>query len=209
MYQIRFFTEEVRRYIHPFIAAAVESRGLIDDKGFQKDYERRIEELKTESQKSLREIERDAKEFISNAKRDAEKHLEEASRTLIGAKETASGISVRDAQEQFKRAQQALNKKVRLWAWMSGGCAAVFSAIGVYFYFAAPDASKDLDWSILYNTAIRITILTAIGTATAFCLKIFRAHLHMREKNHHRQRVANSIRGFADRPTPRNRRIGS
>ena len=51
-------------------------------------------------------------------------------------------------------------------------------------------------WQLIYYGAIKISVLTVIATTTAFCLKILRAHLHMSEKNRHRQRVANSMEAF-------------
>ena len=101
-----------------------------------------------------------------------------------------------EAQKQFREAQPLFDKKVKRWGGLSILCSVAF--LGIVFYFAAADAPEKLDWTIVYYTAIRITILTAIGTATAFCLKIFRAHLHMSEKNRHRQRVANSIGAFVE-----------
>ena len=49
---------------------------------------------------------------------------------------------------------------------------------------------------VIYSSAIKVTILAAIGTITAFCMKMFRSHMHMSEKNRHRRRVANSIGAF-------------
>ncbi len=51
---------------------------------------------------------------------------------------------------------------------------------------------------IIYFTALRITILAAIGGVAAFCLKILRANMHMRAHNLHRQRLANSMAAFVE-----------
>ena len=52
--------------------------------------------------------------------------------------------------------------------------------------------------SILYFSAVRITIIGALGGIVAFCLRMLRAHMHMAQHNQHRQRVANSIAAFVE-----------
>lgn len=49
---------------------------------------------------------------------------------------------------------------------------------------------------VLHHSALRIAILAAIGSAAGFSLKMLRAYMHMRERNLHRQRIANSIEAF-------------
>ena len=48
----------------------------------------------------------------------------------------------------------------------------------------------------VYQTALRIVILSAVGAFTTYSLRMLRAHIHMSHLNKHRQRVANSIEAF-------------
>lgn len=51
-------------------------------------------------------------------------------------------------------------------------------------------------WLGLYYTALRIAILSAVAAGAGLCLKVLRAYMNMRERNLHRQRLANSIEAF-------------
>ena len=70
LWRVRSYIEETRRYMHPFVASAVISHGILDDKGLRQEYERRLESIKTESTEFLKEIEKDAKQIIRNASRN-------------------------------------------------------------------------------------------------------------------------------------------
>jgi hypothetical protein len=48
----------------------------------------------------------------------------------------------------------------------------------------------------IYQTVIRVTLLTAIGAIATFCFKVLRAQMHLREQNLHRARVANTMDAF-------------
>ncbi len=187
--------EELKRYWPPVVTAAVEARRFLEDEGVRQEYEQTIESIKKESESALQQVQG-----------EAQKTIEEA-RVLAGqiekrARLTAARISVKEAQEQFQQAQAALDKQVRIWAGLGAVCIAGF--IGVAIFFITVDLPDG--WQVIYHSAIRVSILTAIGTTAAFCLKILRAQLHMREKNRHRQRVANSTEAFvASAVTPEQR----
>ena len=50
---MRSHIEELSQFSPPFVTAAIMSRGFLDDEGVRKEYERTIQELKTEAKKSL------------------------------------------------------------------------------------------------------------------------------------------------------------
>ena len=165
----------------PFLTVAVEKRGFFDDESIRQQHERMTEDLR----KELEELIAEAKEQATQIRKDAH--------------ETATGVSVKDAQKQFEEAQTEFDKKVKVWAWLSGSGIFLFFAVSTYFFFAkVPDQWQ---WHVIYSSAIKISILAAIGTLTAFCLKMFRSHMHMSEKNKHRQRVANCIGAFVGSAT--------
>jgi hypothetical protein len=181
--------ESLLNYWSPFITAAIEKRGFLQDEGIQKEYERTIEEMKTQSANSLKLVQDEANKTIEEARKLAQQ-IEER------ARKTAAHISVEAAQEQFKLAQNDHRKQVILWSWLSGCSITMF--IGIAIYLAQIQLPDEWQWHTIYYTAIRITILTAVGALAAFCLRILRAHMHMSQHNLHRQRIANSMAAFVE-----------
>ena len=179
--------EDLKQYWPPFVTAAIESRGFLEDEGVRQEYERTIESIKKEAASAIQQVKEESDKTIEEARTLAEQ-IENRARF------TAARISVKEAQEQFREAQAALDKRVKIWARL--GIASVLGFISVAIYFATVDLPDQWRWQVIYHSAIRVSILTAIGTAAAFCLKILRAHLHMSEKNRHRQHVANSMEAF-------------
>ena len=183
------YLEELKQYWPPFVTAAVQSRGFLEDEGVRREYERTIESMKEESGKALEQVQSEAQKTIEEARALAEQIESRARRT-------AAKISVEEAQRQFRDAQTALDLRVKIWSVL--GIVSVGCFIYAAFHYAAVELPDGWRWHVIYHSAIRVTILTAIATTAAFCLKVLRAHLHMSEKNRHRQRVANSIGSFVE-----------
>lgn len=173
----------------PFVAAAVESRGFLESDGIKREYEVAVAQMKDTSEKALGEIQAQAEKTISEARTLADTIEQRARRT-------AAKISVTDAQDQFGRAEDDLGKKAKLWYWCSGSSIGVFIALVMILELAGYH-SKDVGETI-YHTAIRVTGLTAVAAMSMFSLKVLRAHLHMREHNLHRKRLANSLGAFVE-----------
>ena len=189
--------EELKLYWPPVVTAAVEARRFLEDEGVRQEYEQTIESIKKESQSALQQVQGEAQKTIEEARVLAEQ-IEKRARL------TAARISVKEAQEQFQQAQAALDKQVKIWAGLGFVCIAGFIAVAIYFI--SVDLPDHWRWQVIYHSAIRVSILTAIGTTAAFCLRVLRAQLHMSEKNRHRQRVANSMEAFvASAVTPEQR----
>lgn len=112
------------------------------------------------------------------------------------ARKTAAHISVEAAQEQFRLAQAELNKQVKMWSVISALSLAAFLLTA--FILSQIHFPPDWTWQMIYHTAIRVTILTAVGAIAAFCLRMLRAHMHMSQHNLHRQRIANSMAAFVE-----------
>lgn len=172
------------------VAAAVLDRGFLEDEGIRKEYEATVSEMKQE-----------ASESIASIKTESNKVLEEA-RNLANeietrARRTAAKISVSEAQNQFKEAQKTLNWQVAIWACLSIAALIFFGAL-IHNFLQMPDFPKDWTWQIAYYSAIHITTLGAAGAFATFCMRIFRAQLHMFQYNLHRQRVTNSIEAFVE-----------
>ena len=182
--------EEMLQWWPPFVTAAVEAKGFLKDEGILKEHDKAIGNLKTQAQAAIASIDEESQKILAEAKKVANEIEQRARRT-------AARVSVDEAQKQFKEAQKHHEGQVKLWAWISGGSGTIFLG-GVFFllWFVEPDSSGG--WQPLYYTALRLALLGVLGAFTAFCLRTFRAHLHMRELNLHRQRVANSIPSFVD-----------
>jgi hypothetical protein len=187
--QIFASLQTLQTYWPPFITAAIEARGFLEDEGIRKEYEKTVSEMRTQAEEALKRVQEESAKTIGEAKKLAQEIEERARRT-------AAHISVEEAQKQFREAQTVLKGEVKLWAWMSGIATAGF--VGVAIYLAKIHLPEGMKWEVIYFAAIRITILTAIGAMATFCLRIFRAHMHMSQQNLHRQRLANSMAAFVE-----------
>ena len=148
-------------------------------------------------------MKKESENTLAMVKEETEKAIDEA-RTLAEeienrARRTASGISVEAVQEQFRLAQEEHDKQVKLWTWLSGGSIGLFLVVAVAFLFGDPPSGETK--AMLYFSAVRVTIIGALGGIVAFCFRMLRAHMHMAEHNRHRQRVANSIAAFVESAT--------
>ena len=187
---IREQLENAREWLPLFAGAAVLERGFLEDEGIRREYERVVEDLKKETAATLSRVKEQADEAVAEAQRLA-KEIESR------ARKSATKMSVEAAQQQFSEATEELQKKVRVWAGLAIGSVAILLSLPVVFmYWPLQDGAN---WSVaLYHTLLRIFILSAAGAAATVCVRLFRAHLHMVEKNRHRVRVANSIESFVN-----------
>lgn len=195
--------EQLKGCFPPFVTAAVESRGFLEDEGVRKEYEKAVESMQEKANQTLNEVEGRAKKVIDEASNLASK-IENR------ARDTAKGISIKDAQEQFSNAQDNFDFQVYLWGGLSLGFILFFLYEAFHFEGQTIDASFNTA-QMVYHTAVRLSILTVIGAVATFCLKILRASLHMREQNLHKQRIANSVSSFvqsAETPEQRDLILG-
>lgn len=183
------YIENLLLYWPPFITAAIEIKGFLEDEGVQKAFSNALEEIKNESTKSINLLQEESEKTISWANERAEQIESRARRT-------ATGISVEDAQEQFRLAQEDIQKRVWIWSGISAIAALLF--IFGAIYFSNLEINNEWKWQVIFYTATRVTILVTIGAFAAYSLKILRAYLHMSQHNLHRQRVANSISAFVE-----------
>ena len=185
----QYYLEELKKCRGPLLWSAIESRGLLDDEGMIREYEKTIASIKEESENALKQVKEESEKTIEEARVLAEQ-IESRARS------TAARISVEEAQDQFQEAQGALDKRVKTWAWLGGISVLMFLVVALCFLLI--DVGDQSGWHVVYYSAIRVSILAALGTVAAFCFKTLRAHMHMSEKNRHRQRVANSIGAFVE-----------
>jgi len=192
-----------------FIASAVEKSGILTSTRTQ------IEEIRKTAAVELDEFKREAEKLISAQKVELEK-------INSRVQKTAQGVSVAQAQEQFESAKNILWGKAKAWGAASGASFLGFVGFGVYLMHHPPTSllgaqlqqtakvMKEIPGPEIrvpvslvvaqttYLTAIRLTLLTALGALTTFCLRMMRSAIHMAEYNDHRRRIANSITSFVE-----------
>ncbi len=187
---IRGQLENAREWLPLFAGAAVLERGFLEDEGIRREYERVVEDLKKETAATLSRVKEQADEAVAEAQKLAEE-------IEARARKSATKMSVEAAQKQFSEATEELQKKVKTWGWRAAVSVGVLLLLPIGFmYWPLPDGDN---WLVaLYHTLLRIFMLSAAGAAVTVCVRLFRAHLHMVEKNRHRVRVANSIESFVN-----------
>lgn len=166
--QVTTTLQQVLPHWTHFVSAAVEARGFLEDEGIRKEYRKTVEEMKSQAEGALRHVREESQKVLDQATKLA-KDIEER------ARRTAAHISVEEAQKQFKEAQAGLDGQVKLWAWLSVGSLAAFLLVA--FALSRVVLPDKWQWHVVYYTAIRVTILTAVGAAA---------------------RVANSMQAFVE-----------
>lgn len=173
----------------PFVTAAVEQMGLLTDEGVKAANQQAIEELNKQSSAIIENLKTQAQSIVSEAQ-------EKASTIEKGARRTAAGVSLEEAQNQFKDAQKPLVIQLIIWSILSVLAIVAFGFLFWEFLKAQP--SPEWEWRVIYYTAIRLAALGALGSLTAYFLKILKSQLHLFQKNLHRRRVANCMEALVE-----------
>ncbi|MGD0652102.1 MAG: hypothetical protein ABSA97_13365 [Verrucomicrobiia bacterium] len=201
--------------IAPFLSVAILRSGVLTSSN-----QAAIQSIVDQAKKDLQAGIDAARETSSKITKEAQ---ELAKSIESKARQAAKRISIEEAQNQFAEASKELRNSVILWTVLSLLSICCFFCFAKYLYdhhpsepqlasiSSKPGEKPDLStsplpterrpdywWVLVYSTVIRLTILTAIGAVTTFCLKILRAHLHMWQLNKHRQRLANSLAVFVE-----------
>ena len=180
--------EESKNWQPTLAGAAVFDRGLLDDEGVKHASDLALEHLKKTTAETLATIQTEAEKAIQGAKNLADE-IEAKARL------TASQISVKEAQRQFKDAADGDKARIKLWGWLTGVSVALL--VGGPLLFTQWELPAGAEWPVaLYHTLLRVLALSAIAGIAAFGFKVLRAHLHLAEKNRHRVRVANCVESF-------------
>lgn len=186
---VKGFMEQLLQHWHFFVSSAVESRGFLKDEGVKRAYEKAVGEMKSESAKAMSLLREEATKALKDAK-------EYADQIEAKARRTAAHISVEEAQNQFDKAQKADLRQAVMWAVLSALSLLGFFGVAISYLFH--EMPKEWTWQVIYHTAIRLSIIGAVGAMATFSLRNLRAYLHMRQQNLHRQRIANSMSAFVE-----------
>lgn len=182
------YLEEANLWKGSVASAAMFERGFLDDEDFRRETRQSLEDIKQESSATIQTIKAEADKSIQEAKKSA-REIEE------GARRTATGVSVKAAQDQFSNASIDDNRQVKIWSILV--VISVSALIGTTLLLTRWKLPESSEWPVaLYHTLLRMIILSSIAGITAFAFRMLRARLHIAERNKHRVRVANSVEGF-------------
>ena len=187
----------IKQHYPNYIAEAIDESGILADMDFNDRIFAVTENLKKITEDALLKIKTESDKIIENANLKAEE-IE----TVV--RKTATNISVEAAQDQFRDAANENKKNINIWGGINISLIAIF--ILSIFFMLVYEPSDPWTWKVIYYSALRIAILGFIGTLLAFSLRILRSHLHMREHNLHRKRIANSMAAFAESATSKEQR---
>lgn len=182
--------EELKQYWPPLVAAAIASRGFLEDQGLQEQFQRSLAALRAEASFAVDEVRQQTEALLADARQLAQEIEKKARRT-------ATKISVEEAQKQFGEASIDLGRAVKYWGLVSVVSLGAFVGVGLTLLFHELPSELTLPQGI-YQTAVRIALLTAVGALSTFSLKVLRAQMHMRQHNIHRRRLANSMGAFVE-----------
>ncbi|MCB4812430.1 hypothetical protein LG204_14020 [Methylovorus menthalis] len=189
-----------------FVSSAIEKSELLENKDVNRTLEILRSEISRNTEDSLKRIEEESHRAINNAKELAHEIEIQARHIENNARNTAKGISVQVAQDQFEKLQGPLKLQLKIWGSLSAICLiSIFVLIYIYLNENLPD---EWSWKIAYKSAIHITSLATFGSIAAYCLGLFRSHMHMLQHNKHRCTLANSMVTLVDAAsTPEQRDI--
>lgn len=197
--------ERIRSLWPEFAIAEMESNGLLSIESITDKLTQLNEKITSQEEQISQKSETFSKHVdsaMNNFQKTASRLIKEAqekAQIIEGkARLTAHGTSLSDAQKQFSEAEGVYKEQVKHWTWASIVFFVLLVGTTTAFFFLKIDPDF---YSIIYSAAIRVTILAALGAGTAFCLRMLRAHMHLRQRNLHRKRLANSLGAFVESET--------
>ena len=181
---------DLREYWPSYAIAAIQDSGLLENINVNDKLDSLITELNERTNEALAKIDNQSTIIIDEARKKAN----EIESTV---RKSATGVSVIEAQNQFKDAARHNVKQIKIWGGISIGFIILFVAC-IYYFLVCIDIPNEWNWSFTYSSIIRIVILALLSTIIAFCLKMLKANLHMHQHNLHRKRIANSMASFVE-----------
>lgn len=145
--------------------------------------------LKDTSDKIIADLKLQSEDIIANARK-------QASEIQNTARDTAVGVSLISAQEQFEDLLSQFRRGMAIFGTLAGFGFVIFT--GYVVILINREISINSMPAAVYSAAVRVTFLAAIAAWVSFSLKIFRANIHMYYHTLHRQQLTNSIQTFVD-----------
>ena len=183
--------DSMLRYEPPFVTAAILSEGLLNQTA---DISSRIDEAKSDLKQHSDDLIERTEQKYREILRDAE---ETSTRIETRARETATGVSVKDAQDQFEKARDDSIVQIVIWGVLSVLAIVAFLSLLAYLLSLEFKESISLTQAIYIGT-LRVAALGLIASLGAYALNILRSQLHQFQHNLHRRRLANCIGSFVE-----------
>lgn len=171
-----YYQDMIDNYWTPFLSLYMESIGDTSNENIREYGTKIINDTRRELGLILEDVKSEANQIKSSAQ------------------DTAAGISVDEAQRQFREARIPIKKSIVLWSILSS--VFLLGFLVYVFSFSPGKGAGEFTWDLIYGWAIKISIMIVVGTVVAFCVRMLRAYIYIREKNEHRLRVANCIGSF-------------
>ena len=115
----------------------------------KQEYVRAVGEMEAKAKSTLNEVQTKADKIIEQTKEFAQTIEKKA-------RQTATQISVKDAQKQFEDAEEYFDKKVKNWNLLSGISIALFILLAITFEISAP--GKNETSFVIYLTWMYMSI---------------------------------------------------
>ena len=163
------------------------------------DLKEKVNELNSGNKADLEELVQD---HLGKVQESVSKELDELRRStkvesesiLAAARDSAEGVSVSVAQDQFSDAVGRFDSRVRFWSY--GSALSIAILIGSIYWLAntIPDIN---DLAAVSKFAIwRIGLFVVVAGLSRYSFSMLRTNMHLRETNAHRARLTNSISAF-------------
>lgn len=172
-----------------YVVNALEETGLLTNTDIKAKFESFSTDLQKSTEGALKKIEEKSEQIILLAQEKAD-NIEKAIRG------EAKLISVDSAKLQFEEAAADNKFQIILWSIISGVLVLIFSLVILWLYNS--ELPDEWNWTIVYYTIIRVSVLGLIGAFLKLSLKMLKANFHMWAHNLHRHRLANSMASFVE-----------
>ncbi len=180
MQRVDYSREQISKHDAHFMTVQILDNGILEDESIAKR-----EAMVKSVVGNIDEIIEEAKQAMENVEK----------KRAILAKEAAEGSFGRTI-KHFKDAQNYVDKRCESWQEASFASIGflVVAVLGFLFFW---QPGQDDHWThVIYNTAIRLTLLGILGAVATFCLRAYRSHVHMSRQNYHRQCIAKCMDSF-------------
>lgn len=200
--------EATESILNPATSLLLLKSGLFEGAKLESTGSEILAQYESTVSKKIHDFEENADKKIQELLNAASLKVEEKSNRAL---QTSRGISLEQAQFQFRNLSRRSLWGLSIWGGVSTLGLASFFIVAIYFHIhfpiegsqiqttnptAGPNVSYPGLIPVIYSIAMRVTILSAIGAVVAYSMNILRSHIHMYYKNEHRIALANSTESF-------------
>ena len=172
-----------------FATVALHSRGILDELDLLRQSDEVFANFKKDVENLKRDTENSVKTIVQNAKAESEA-------IVIKARDTAGGVSLEQAQLQFKKAKDSSFRQLVLWGLSSASLVGLFTAVLWNLFFLEFENGNLTE--LIFFITLRIAALGLIVSLLAYFLGLFKSTLHQFQHSQHRLLITNCIGTFIE-----------